>query len=123
MALMVFCGFSGCVAEMVKKERPRKGPVPEVGFVDLGGGEIRYSVEGWRLIVAARGMAANRRMKRVCRGLQPQITDEFTREDVEVPYSGDDLAPNLEKGLEHYNMAPYHHIVFECVPKEKPGKP
>lgn len=119
LPLFLLCGLAGCEAEMVKKERPRKGPVPEVGFIETGGGEVRYSTEGWGLVVAIRRSGARRRMRRVCKGLEVKITDEFAREDVEVPYSGDDLAPNLEKGLEHYNLAPFQHIVFECVPKEK----
>lgn len=117
MALVVLTALSGCVVEMVKKERPRKGPVPEVGLVETGKGEVRYSAEGWGLVVAIRRRVALRRMRRFCKGFEAKIQDEFTREDVDVPYHGDDLAPNLERGLEHYQLAPYHHILFECVEK------
>lgn len=114
--------FTGCVAETVEKKKPRKGPVPEVGIVDPGGGEIRYSTEGWDMIVSGRRYSAKRKMKRVCRPLKAKIVDEYTREDVQVPYAGADLEENLQKGLEHYEVAPYHHIVFECVPVEAPLK-
>lgn len=107
--------LSACVAEVVQKQQPRKGPVPEVGYVDTGGGEVRYSVEGWSLIVASRRNVAFRRMRSICKGLRPKIVDEFTHQDVDVPYAGDDLDVNLQHGMEHYNVAPYHHIVFDCV--------
>ena len=119
--LLVFLVMvSGCVAETVEKKRPRKGPVPEVGYVDTGGGEVRYSEDGWGLVVAGRRREALRKMRRVCRGLNARITDEFTHQDVDVAYSNDDLAPNMEKGLDHYNVSAYHHIVFECQVPEKP---
>lgn len=110
--------LSGCMAEMVEKEKPRKGPVPEVGFIDVGRGEIRYSAEGWGLIVSARRATALRRINHFCRKeLEPKITDEFTHEDVDTPYAGMDADDDIPKGLEHYHVAPYHHIVFECVAK------
>jgi hypothetical protein len=122
-ALLLVVGaalLAGCVAETVEKKKPRRGPVPEVGIVDPGGGEVRYSTEGWDLIVSGRRLTAKRKMKRVCKPLKAKIVDEYTREDIQVPYSGDDLAANMEKGLEHYEVSPYHHIVFECLPQEAP---
>lgn len=110
--------LSGCVAEMVDKEKPRKGPVPEVGYIDVGGGEIRYSTEGWGWIVASRRMTALHRINHFCRkDLRPKIVDEFTHDDVDTPYAGMDAEDDLTRGLEHYEVAPYHHIVFECRPK------
>lgn len=115
--------FCACVAETVERKKPRKGPVPEVGFVETGGGEVRYSTEGWGFIVKGRRNSAKRRMKRVCgKKMKPKIVDEYTREDVNVPYAGEDLAANMEKGLDHYSVAPFHHIVFECHPLEPPIK-
>ena len=38
--------LSGCVAETVERKKPRRGPIKEVGYVDMGAGNIRYSVEG-----------------------------------------------------------------------------
>jgi len=104
---------------MVEKNAPRKGPVPEVGLIETGRGEIRYSVEGWSLVVAARRKTALRKIKNICKGMAFKISDEFTREDVEVPYSQDELDTNLDKGLSHYHVDPFHHIVFECVPRPK----
>lgn len=110
--------LSGCMAEMVEKQKPRKGPVPEVGFIDVGRGEIRYSAEGWGLIVSLRRSTALRRISHFCRKeLEPRITDEFTHDDVDTPYAGMDADDDIPKGLEHYHVAPFHHIVFECVAK------
>ena len=39
--------LSACVAVTVERRRPRKGPVKEVGYVEYGGGQVRYSSEGW----------------------------------------------------------------------------
>jgi hypothetical protein len=114
--------LGGCVAETVARQKPRKGPVPEVGWVDTGGGEVRYSVEGWRFVVSMRRSSAFRRMRKVCKGLKPKITDEFTRQDVNVAYASDDLVNQLNKGVDHYSVAPFHHIVFECEHPEPPVK-
>jgi hypothetical protein len=111
--------LSGCMAEMVEKQKPRKGPVPEVGFIDVGGGEIRYSAEGWGFIVSLRRSTALRRINHFCRKeLEPRISDEFTHDDVDTPYAGMDADDDIPKGLEHYHVAPFHHIVFECVAKK-----
>lgn len=114
--------LTGCVAEVVEKRRPRKGPVPEVGFVDPGGGEVRYSTEAWGFVVALRRSRALSKMRHVCGKLNAHVTDEFTREDMDVPYAGEDLEVNIQRGLDHYEMSPYHHIVFECKLPEKPFK-
>jgi hypothetical protein len=108
--------LSGCVVEMVKKDKPRKGPVPEVGYVDVGGGDVRYSSEGWGFVVSLRHATAMRRIRSTCGKLKFKIDDEFTHDDVDASYISEDLATNIEKGLNHYAVAPYHHIVFECVP-------
>lgn len=112
LLLLVF--LAGCVAETVERTKPRKGPVPEVGWVETGGGEVRYSTDGWGFVVGLRRHTALRKMRGVCKGLKARVTDEFTHEDVNVPYASDDLAQHIDKGVEHYEVAPYHHIVFEC---------
>ncbi len=111
------------MAEIVEKKKPRKGPIPEVGYIDTGGGEVKYSIEGWPLWVKARRRTALRRMRRVCGKLKAVITDEFTRQDVEVPYSGEDVKDNLAKGMKHYTVAPFEHIVFDCVLREPSAAP
>lgn len=119
--IILLCSLvsSGCVVETLKKQKPRKGPVAEVGYVDTGGGEVRYSSEGWGLVVSMRRATAMKLVRSTCKPLPFKIDDEFTREDTDASYSGEDLATNLEKGLNQYSVAPYHHIVFECVPPKK----
>jgi hypothetical protein len=119
LVLLAAVSLSACVVEMVDKRKPRMGPVPEVGFVDVGGGEVRYSVEGWDWVVDARRSTALRRMRRVCKGQQLRVVQEFTRDDVDTPYSKDDMS-ELAKGVEHFDVKPYRHIVFQCEPQGKP---
>jgi len=107
--------LSSCVAEMVTKTPPRKGPVKEVGFIQTGGGEVRFSTDGWGWVIALRRGEAHRRMRRLCgKELKVKVVDEFTHEDVEATYSSDDMV-ELSKGVNHFEVAPYHHIVFDCV--------
>lgn len=108
---------------MVEKRRPRSGPVKEVGYIEKGSGEVKYSIEGWGWFVAGRRRNALRRMRKVCKPLKAVVIDEFTRQDVEVRYNNEDVNQNLDKGLDHYTVAPYEHIVFECEhPKEAANK-
>ena len=72
--------LAGCVAETVRKNPPRKGPVQTVGYIDLGGGEVRYSTDGWSWFVAGRRHAAVHLMHRVCGRFRPVVTKEFTKE-------------------------------------------
>lgn len=110
--------LSSCVSETVERRRPRKGPIKEVGFVDPGGGSIRYSVEGWGWFVAGRRRDALRRMRKNCgKLLEPQIVDEYLRQDADIAYAGEDIATNLDKGMDHFKIAPFQHIVYECRPK------
>jgi hypothetical protein len=121
IAIILILALTGCgVSETVTKRRPRKGPVKEVGWVELGGGEVKYSMDGWGLWVRGRRFSALRRMRRICRPLKAVIIDEFTRQDVQVPYSSEDIQVNVDRGLDHYTVAPYEHIVFEC--HDKAGK-
>jgi hypothetical protein len=107
--------LAGCVAETVRKNAPRKGPVKAVGYVDMGGGEVRYSTDGWGWFVAGRRRAARALMSHICGKLKPVLTDEFDKEDVDVPYSQDDIAATLQRGAEHFTLAPFTHLVFECA--------
>ena len=110
--------LSGCVAETVERRRPRKGPIKEVGFVELGGGNIRYSPDGWGWFVAGRRKHAMRLMRKNCgKLLAPQITDEYLRQDADIAYAGEDISTNLDKGMDHYHIAPFEHLLYECRPK------
>ncbi|MEK7234521.1 MAG: hypothetical protein AAB268_11945 [Elusimicrobiota bacterium] len=110
--------LSACVAETVERRRPRKGPVKEVDFVDLGGGNIRYSTDGWSWFVAGRRRHALRLMRKNCgKKLAPQILDEYMRQDADIPYVGEDISTNLDKGMEHFKIAPFEHLVYECRAK------
>lgn len=111
--------LSACVAESVERRRPRQGPIKEVGFVDAGGGNIRYSVEGWGWFVSGRRRHALRLMRRNCgRLLTPQIFDEYLRQDADTSYAGEDIATNLYRGMEHFKIAPFQHLLYECRPRE-----
>ncbi|MHB2026286.1 MAG: hypothetical protein ACYCPQ_06565 [Elusimicrobiota bacterium] len=112
--------LGGCVTDMVSETKPRKGPIPAVGYIVPGGGEIRYSAQGWAPVIAARRHAALYRMRKVCRGMGVKIKDEFTHVDTQVPYHGGDLETDAEFGVAHYDLESYHHIVFQCVPPETP---
>lgn len=117
-AAAILCG---CVAETVERRRPRKGPVKEVGFVDLGGGRVRYSTEGWSWFVAGRRRHARRLMRKNCgRELVVEVTDEYAREDADIAYSGDDVTQSLDRGLDHYKIAPFQHYAYECRSKGAP---
>ncbi|MBI4060862.1 MAG: hypothetical protein HY403_05470 [Elusimicrobia bacterium] len=119
--LLLLSLLSACVAETVERRRPRKGPIKEVGFVDMGGGSVRYSVEGWGWFVAGRRRHALRLMRKNCGGLlAPQILDEYLRQDADIAYAGEDIATNLYKGMDHFKIAPFQHLTYECRPKETP---
>ena len=110
--------LSACVAETVERRRPRKGPIKEVGFVDMGGGNVRYSTEGWGWFVSGRRRHALRLMRKNCgKFLKPQILDEYHRQDADISYAGEDIATNLDKGMEHFKIAPFEHILYDCRPK------
>ena len=110
--------LSACVAETVERRRPRKGPVEAVGFVDMGRGRVRYSIDGWSWFVAGRRRHAFRLMRKNCgKQLEPQIMDEYLRQDADIAYSGEDITTNIYRGLEHFKIAPFQHIAYECRPK------
>jgi hypothetical protein len=120
--LLALLLLSACVAETVERRRPRKGPIKEVGFVDLGGGKVRYSTEGWSWFVSGRRSHALRLMRKNCgKLLAPQILDEYLRQDADIAYAGDDITTNLDKGMDHFKIAPFEHMQYECRPKTAPA--
>lgn len=119
--LIVLLPLLGCVAETMERRRPRKGPVREVGYVDYGGGRVRYSTEGWSWFVAGRRRHARRLMRKNCgRELRVEVVDEYLREDADTAYSGDDVTDSLDRGLDHYKIAPFQHYAYECRPQGAP---
>lgn len=124
LAALAAASLSACVAETVERRRPRKGPVEEVGYVDFGGGRVRYSTEGWGWFVSGRRRHARRLMRKNCgKELRPEVTDEYTREDADITYSGDDLTDEMARGGEHYKHAPFQHFAYECRPKAGAAPP
>jgi len=126
LLLLLFAAalLSSCVAESVERRRPRKGPIKEVGYVDFGGGDVRYSLSGWSWFVKGRRRDAQRRMRKNCgKDLEPRVTDEYARQDADAPYVGDDLAVSIQYGGEHYKIEPFVHLVYECHPRgqKEPG--
>jgi hypothetical protein len=110
--------LSACVAVTVERRRPRKGPVKEVGYVDYGGGQVRYSAEGWGPFVASRRKTALKLMALNCGpDLTPTITDEYSRMDADAPYAGEDIDASMKIGDEHYLIERYEHISYDCRPK------
>ncbi len=106
-----------CVAETVERRRPRKGPVKEVGYVDFGGGRVRYSAEGWGWFVASRRRLARKLMSRNCGDdLEPRIVDEFTRQDADATYIEEDISSTMTRGDEHYVVEHFVHLTYECRP-------
>ena len=107
--------LAGCVAETVRKSPPRKSPIKEVGYIDMGGGEVRYSEEGWSWFVAGRRRAAVHLMRHVCGKLKPVVTEEFIKEDADVPYAQSDIQESMQRGAEHFIVAPYTHMIYDCA--------
>ena len=113
--------LSGCVAETVERRRPRKGPIKEVGFVDLGGGNVRYSMDGWGWFVSGRRRHAIRLMRKNCgKLLAPQVLDEYLHQDSDIAYAGEDITTNIKAGMDHFKIAPFQHMIYECRPKGSP---
>lgn len=110
--------LAACAAETVARRKPRRGPVKEVGYVDMGGGEVRYSAEGWPAAVASRRRLALKLMRVNCgKELEPRIVDEYTRQDADAPYAGQDIEASMDSGGEHYVIERYVHIAYECRPR------
>jgi hypothetical protein len=109
--------LSACVAVTVERRHPRKGPIKEVGYIDYGGGQVRYSSEGWGWVVASRRKTALKLMSRNCGpDLVPAITDEYSRTDADAAYSGEDLEA-MTMGSQHFQIEHYIHLAYECRPR------
>ncbi|MEK7381740.1 MAG: hypothetical protein AAB262_00455 [Elusimicrobiota bacterium] len=120
LPLCVGVFLSACVAESVERRRPRKGPIKEVGYVDYGGGSVRYALSGWSWFVKGRRRDALRRMRKNCgRDLEPLVIDEYARTDADASYVGDDLAVSIQLGGEHYKIEPFVHLLYECRPRSE----
>jgi hypothetical protein len=117
---MTALALAACVAETVERRRPRKGPIKEVGYVDLGGGQVRYSAEGWSWAVASRRRLALKLMSRNCGDLEPRLVDEYVRQDADAAYAGQDITSSLAIGGEHFRIERYVHLSYEC---RAPGSP
>jgi hypothetical protein len=117
--------LAGCVAETVQRRRPRRGPVKEVGYVDYGGGQVRYSEEGWSWIVASRRKLALKLMRANCGSdLEPRITDEYAHLDADASYSGEGIDEGMDLGEDqHYVIERYVHLAYECVRRGAPAEP
>ena len=116
--ILLVMSAAGCMVYTVKETPPRKGPVPEVGYIDKGSGEIKYSPEGWSWIIKWRRRRALKKIGKLCQGLDYKITDEYAWEDVETPYGKMDIDEHMGKGMKHYNVDTYIHIEYECQPPE-----
>ena len=107
--------LSACVAVTVERHHPRKGPIKEVGYIDFGGGEVRYSAEGWKWVVSSRRKTALRLMRRNCGpDLTPAITDEYSRVDADATYNGEDIDASMKMGGDHFQIEHYIHLLYEC---------
>lgn len=108
----------GCVAELKQTRKRVRGPVPEVGLIDPGAGDVRYALKGPELLVRRRRADAFKKMAKYCGGEGLfRVTEELTRDDVETPYHTTDLDPDKLMGQDHYKVEPYRHIRFECEAK------
>lgn len=108
----------GCTAQMVSTRKRQKGPVPEVGVIDAGGGHIRYALKGPKSLVRKRRKNAYKKMAEYCEGMKlVRVLKEYTSDDVETPYHVDDLDADKLLDGGHYRIDAYRHIEFECVRK------
>jgi hypothetical protein len=98
----------------VERIPPRKGPIKAVGYIDYGGGQVRYSAEGWSWVVASRRKMALKMMRGNCgKDLAPAITDEYSRVDADASYRGEDIDA-MAQGDQHYQIERYIHLTYEC---------
>jgi hypothetical protein len=112
--------LSACVAVTVERRHPRKGPIKAVGYIDYGGGQVRYSAEGWSWVVSSRRKTALKLMSRNCGpDLTPAITDEYSRTDADAAYNGSDIEA-MTMGDQHFQIEHYIHLAYECRPRGTP---
>ncbi|MFH1723390.1 MAG: hypothetical protein ABII00_02090 [Elusimicrobiota bacterium] len=116
VAAAALAASSGCEASFVETRRRVRGPVPEVGLIDPGGGHARYALKGPVWLVRKRRARAFRKMAGYCEGKDLiRIRKEYSRDDAVTPFQASDLDPAklLESG--HYKVESYRHIIFECI--------
>lgn len=105
---------AGCAGELVEMRRRVKGPVPEVGWLDPGGGHAKYSLAGGKWAVEERRKDALAKIGAYCGG-KYRVVDELDRAETETPFTAD-LEENVAAGSKHYRKADYRHLYFECGP-------
>lgn len=117
-ALCLAIAFAGCAdTDIVYLRKQRKGPVPEVGITDPGGGHIRYPLKGPEKLKRIRRKKAYKRMAQICRGETLfRVMRVYTSEDADTPFDATNLEPDKLLG-KHYMIEKYRHIYFECVQK------
>ena len=117
VALMAWCG---CGGELMETRRRVPGPVPEVGWLDPGGGHAKYSLQGAAWIVEGRRKDALEKIAAYCAGAgKYKIVDEVDRDEMEASYSANDVEESVGHGGKHYAATKYRHVYFECAQ----GKP
>ncbi|MBI5882884.1 MAG: hypothetical protein HZB91_07265 [Elusimicrobia bacterium] len=104
----------GCMSQLVETAAPRQSSVAGVGWIDFGKGEFKYALDSWGWVTSLRRRAALRRARRFCEGRGYKIVREFEKEEMAVPYASSDLTQDMVKGVSHYKVHPFQHIVFEC---------
>jgi hypothetical protein len=92
-----------------------KGPVAEVGWIDPGGGHVRWPTRGGGFLVRLRRSDALKRARAHCGAVPVQVVREWTQDDVDTAYAGDDLSESMRYGLDHYKVESYRHLEFKCA--------
>lgn len=114
--LAVSCLACGCQAMLVES-RPRR----QAGAaMEPGGGEVKYSLDGWAWLVRSRAEDARARMESACKPGTVKVLEEVDRETQEAQFAPGELAENVASGAGQYRGAPYRHVYFECVEGGKP---
>ncbi len=106
----------GCGAELGERRAKKSGPVKEVGLIDAGGGQVKYSLKGAEFLKKSRRKDAFAKMTEACGGADRfRIVDEVAREEVGATYKAEELEASAayKKSL-HYATEMYQHIFFEC---------
>jgi len=107
--------FSSCKASVVDTHPAVKGPVPEVPYIDFGGGQVRYPLGGARSLLGVRRRDAFRRMARFCGGAaHVKVRREFDRDDSETPYNAGELEEVV--ALHELNREPAARQMGERLP-------
>lgn len=111
------CLLAACGAAMVQTRKRVKGPVPEVGWLDPGGGDVRYLATGGGWMEKRRREDAVGKIAEYCGGAGNfKIVDEVEKVEQEDPYNKDAIEDTIGSGGKHYEERRYHHVYFECKP-------